>query len=172
MNETIKELLKPPFVRSRGKTDGVDVCMKKSHKHRGNRKVPVRLFNIVRDNLCWLFWDNDGAKIYNEIIDWVVNALNEKYIRDFGVIEKHECDNCEYWDAEKLSCNDKYTNPCPTTVTKRWQGNGSETMGYYITCPKCNEEPPGNWDREEFSDDDFPNYCPNCGTKLLPPEEK
>jgi len=85
MNQTIKDLLKPPFVRSRGKTDGVDVCMKKSHKHRGNRKVPVRLFNIIRDNLAWLFWNDDGAKIYNEIIDWVVAALNEKYSRDFGV---------------------------------------------------------------------------------------
>jgi len=51
----------------------------------------------------------------------------------------------------------------------RWEGNGSETMGYYITCPKCKKELHGNWDREEFKDANFPNYCPHCGTKLNPP---
>ena len=87
LNEIIKELLKPPFVKSRKKTDGVDVCIKRSHKHRGNRNEPIRLLHIARDNFHWLFWKDDGAKIYNQIIDWIVSALNEKYIRDFGIKE-------------------------------------------------------------------------------------
>ena len=76
------------------------------------------------------------------------------------------------WDDSILFKNKR--NPdCPLKITKenlRWQGNGTETIGYYITCPECKKEPHGNWDREEFSDDDFPNYCPSCGIKLLPPE--
>jgi len=82
-NKIIKEMFLPPFIKSNSKTDGISVCMKKSHKHRGNRKEPVRLLNIARDNLSWLFWNDDGAKTYNQIIDWITAALNEKYERDF-----------------------------------------------------------------------------------------
>ena len=85
MSEIIKELLKPPFVKSRKKTDGVDVCIKRSHKHRGNRHNPIRLLHIARDNFHWLFWKDDGSKTYNQVIDWIVDALNEKYVRDFGI---------------------------------------------------------------------------------------
>jgi len=91
-------------------------------------------------------------------------------------------DDCDYWCYELKSGHGKVNEyidtrhpDCPLKITEdnlRWQGNGSETIGYYITCPECKQEPPGNWDREDFNDDDFPNYCPHCGIKLLPPETK
>ena len=93
MNLTVKDIFKPPFVKTNGKTDGISVLMKKSPKHKSNSKKPTRLLNIVRDNLCWLFWDDDGAKTYNQIIDWIVAALNEKWIKDFGEPEEETLSN-------------------------------------------------------------------------------
>jgi len=75
--------------------------------------------------------------------------------------------------SDYLNTNTRHPD-CPLKITEdnlRWQGNGTETIGYYITCPDCKKEPHGNWDREGFSDDDFPKYCPHCSIKLLPPEE-
>ena len=40
--------------------------------------------------------------------------------------------------------------------------NGSEEVLIFMKCPKCGVE---NRELEEFS-----NYCPSCGVKLLPPE--
>jgi hypothetical protein len=156
----IKDLLKYPFVRAKGKTDGVNVYMKKSYKHRGMKKEPTRLLNIVRDNLCWLFWDDDGAKTYNQIIDWVVSALNEKYIRDFGIQEKHGCEKCEHWDSERLLCKDDYNNPCPSVVNMQWEKDGD-----LFICPKCNLT-------SDFNGVNINDllYCPKCKTRLSLPE--
>jgi len=54
----------------------------------------------------------------------------------------------------------------------RWISSGSETMGYWITCPKCGKEPEFcNIDTDDLEDEDYPKYCPSCGEKLNPPEE-
>ena len=160
---SIKELFKPPFIKSKGKIDGISVQMKKSHKHRGNRKEPVRLLNVNRDNLSWLFWDDDGAKVYNEIINWIEDALNEKYLRDFGEVEKNGCEGCQHWDTENLVCKDALTNPCPSTVVKHWILEND-----LLTCPKCKLT--ANIDGTNISN--F-LYCPRCRTNLsLQKEEK
>ncbi|MCL2174447.1 MAG: hypothetical protein FWB73_00230 [Treponema sp.] len=97
--------------------------------------------------------------------------VQTKY-RDLHGYNRHECiklkrDIREYETTRHPDCPLKITED-----NLRWQGNGTETIGYYITCPICKKEPHGNWDKEELSDDDFPNFCPHCGIKLLPPENK
>jgi hypothetical protein len=43
---------------------------------------------------------------------------------------------------------------------------GSTEDVYYLICPKC------NWDDSNFENEMIYNYCPCCGQRLLPPEEK
>ena len=120
MKTELKEFFTPPFVKSKGKSDGVELIMQKSPKRRGGNSKRTRLLNIVRDNIYWLFCDDDGAKTYNQIIDWVVAALNEKYEQDFGErkrwiianvniaghIYPWACPHCEY-------VQDNLSNCCP-----------------------------------------------------------
>ena len=115
MNFTLKEFFTPPFVKSKGKSDGVEVIMQKSPKRRGGNSKRTRLLNIVRDNIYWLFWDDDGAKTYNQIIDWVAAALNEKYERDNGEPlrwlkqgEWFECPEC----GDEMALPNRYCKDC------------------------------------------------------------
>jgi len=54
---------------------------------------------------------------------------------------------------------------CPLKITEdslRWKSEGSwENHNEYFVCPVC-----------EYGLDFEGNYCPHCGIKLLPPEEK
>ena len=118
MKPELKEFFTLPFVRSRGKSDGVEVIMQKSPKHRGDNIKPTRLLNIVRDNIYWLFWNDDGAYAYNQILDWVVAALNEKWEREFGErkrwlivnakiaghVYRYACPYCEFVQDELSKC--------------------------------------------------------------------
>ena len=69
----------------------------------------------------------------------------------------------DYNDVERFS---KTRHPdCPLKITKdnlRWKSEGSwENHNEYFVCPAC-----------EHGLDFEGNYCPSCGIKLLPPEEK
>jgi len=84
----------------------------------------------------------NGAELNGEFAVFVEEALIEKWKRKFG-------------------------------KPLRWEIKGDGfNISPYLVCPKCNEEPGLYWDGEDVNSLSEFRYCPRCGQRLLPPEEK
>jgi DNA-directed RNA polymerase subunit RPC12/RpoP len=166
MNEKLKELFKPPLVR---------------HFNRINRYIE----NGEIATLLKICFQYDG-KLDDEIGDFVLTALNEKYEREFGEPDEDEegvyCSDCKHFfiDEEELrrcklksnyTVDDDVKEPCVgfekvNTEPLRWKSIADSDDWL---CPVCNTEfffnghPPQRLDYR---------YCPHCGQWLLPPEVK
>jgi DNA-directed RNA polymerase subunit RPC12/RpoP len=130
--QTLKEQLKPPFHRGQGKGDGCN------YKIYGTESS----YPLLQCN-DYIFQTKKGGslfRLFNEYVDWVVTAMNEKWERDFG-------------------------EPLRWLI----KGDGFN-VDPYLVCPKCNEEPRLYWDGENVDALSEFNYCPHCGQRLLPPE--
>ena len=115
MNQTIKDLLKPPF-----------------HYHIGSNLIHDSDENTVLVAGNVIFYGDNADRFFAQLVTF----LNEKYEKDF-------------------------------TEPMRWTTDKSHPL-YNILCPKCGRiylDPVSRHHLDVFS------YCPNCGQKLLPPEE-
>ena len=70
-----------------------------------------------------------------------------------------------------LENNEEYGNFILQAISTHWKREFGEPLhwvyvkGFWYACPKCKSEQP--FPRVK----DFENYCPDCGTRLLPPKK-
>ena len=177
---TLKDVLKPPFTRDSvgmiydSNSRFIDVpginCNKDDPENwQGEAVAKTRGWGVFQ-------YYKNGEALQDAFMDFIVNALNERWEREFSEPlrwkeESYEHSEIVTWHCPK--CEEGYVigraemqsffycPKCgvnllpPKTMYWKWSDSGNE----YV-CPACEHE----------ADDDEP-YCPSCGVRLLPPEE-
>ena len=125
---TLKELLKPPFYHS--------AC---GQIHEGNTRIMEAPGYVCKnDNITdshvakirgWGFFQyfENGEELQDEFIEFVVQALNEKWERDFGEPKRWVLDS-DYAGRESIICPYCRTEYCFDELPD-WEN--------YSHCPSC-----------------------------------
>jgi len=163
MSEELKDILKPPFYDAGmglicdGNTRLLDVPGFVSPEQDKNDRHLAHIRG-------WGFFGylKNGEEIQDNFAKFVVDALNEKYERDFHTEEPLDklhphihCPQCQYPIYKSDFDTDENGEPL------RWIKTRSLGIDW-IDCPKCKHG------LQEGTKD--LNYCPFCGQSLLPPE--
>ena len=154
------ELLKPPFVYGGNYKWDWDTYHIRANFD-GDETAILKVMPIVNHGYYREKMGNTGWKNFiKELTQFTVQALTEKWVRDFGK-KKYRCKNCH-----EVACMSKELHKnLVDREPLRWIARYIEDVEY-LKCPEC------NWDDLNIDHEDIFNYCPCCGVQLSPPEKK
>lgn len=153
------ELLKPPFKYGGGfKWDWTTYHIRAYIN--GEETAILKLMPIADVRYYRKMMGIEGyEKFLKALSEFTVNALNDKWKRDFGK-KKYRCKNCRDVKCMLKEAHKDLVDYEPL----RW---GFSNMNDEIHCPVCGHlwfvyEDGFDWEKWRF--------CPTCGQRLLPPE--
>ncbi|MCL2174451.1 MAG: hypothetical protein FWB73_00250 [Treponema sp.] len=164
MNQTLKELLKPPFRAADNDfiVDSTDRVILTASINL-NRQWVKSPYDPEKNVSCFY------SKDIQNIIEFVAATMNEKWECEINkpdhqiiTTDEEACPICSESDKRRCNCEEKYGNQKkPTWI---------ESVDFY-TCSECEYDVRKYGDGGNLQAATF-NYCPNCGQALNQPERK